>query len=406
VNFCFAFNAMIDQTYMPAEKQEINVELGLIPLIDLLEQHPKVRAALFFTGYTSQLLVAGWPDLVRRIKLGVSEGRYEIGTYTYTHPILSLIPYEDVYRQVRVGLDIDEEVWSCQPRGTILPEGSWDPSLAKVLTDEGMEWVLASPAAYLMDHPQADPGELYRPYALAGTFETAITMLFISGLWEGFWGVLEGKQTEAEYLERIERAIAAGAGMFVDKSDAEFLYLALPRLTDTVWGEGTQAQIAPYVQQAEALFAALEQMPGLQFALVSDYLAAEPERRPLNLRPGQGWKDLSEWLRGSEKVACVTDEARLEIKTADMILLLADKLGMDTVRARQGLEKAWDFLLRAETSIGRRACAHPHGQPSRIIAALEHAALAREATRAALDTLEPLGQDPATRSEGGMREEP
>ena len=140
---------------------------------------------------------------MRRIKRGVVEGRYEVGTYTYTHPILSLIPYEDVYRQVRVGLDIDEEVWGIRPRGTILPEGSWDPSLAKVLTDEGIEWVLVSPTAYLQDHPQASPVELYRPYALRGTFDTAITSLFISGLREGLWGVIEGKQTEDEYLERI-----------------------------------------------------------------------------------------------------------------------------------------------------------------------------------------------------------
>lgn len=402
MKFCFAFNAMIDQTYMPADKQEINVELGLIPLLDLLEQHPRIRAALFFTGYTDRMLAEHWPDLVRRVKRGVAEERYEIGTYTYTHPILSLIPYEDVYRQVRAGLDIDEEVWGIRPRGTILPEGSWDPSLAKVLTDEGIEWVLVSPTAYLQDNPQASPVELCRPYALRGTFDTAITSLFISGLREGLWGVIEGKQTEEEYFERIERAIASGAEICVDKSDAEFLYLALPRLTDTSWGEGTRAQIEPYVSQADSLFARLEQTKGLEFTLISDYLSTQPDRQPASLRPGLGWKDLSEWLRGSEKVACVTDEARQEIKTAEMILVLAEKLGMDTTRAGQRLEEAWDLLLRAETSIGRRACAHPDGQPSRIVAALEHAALARKAARQALDSLEPWGQDPGARSNTGQ----
>jgi len=388
MKFCFAFNAMIDQTYMPADKQAINIDLGLIPLLDLLEQHPKIKAALFFTGYTDRMLAEHWPDVIRRVKQGVSEGRYEIGTYTYTHPILSLIPYEDVYRQLQVGLDIDEEVWGIRPRGTILPEGSWDPSLAKVLTDVGLEWVLISPSAYLRDHPEAELDELYGPLELQGTFGATITALHISGLREGLWGVVEQKQTEEEYFQRIKRLIASGAEVFVDKSDAEFLYLALPRLTDTPWGEGTRDQIEPYVQQTDRIFTRLEQTEGLEFTLISDYLGTGPKRRPAFLRPGFGWKDLSEWLRGSEKVACVTDEARQEIKTVGMILTLAEKLGMNTTKAREHLDRAWDFLLQAETSIGRRACAHPQGQPSRIIAALERAALAREAAREALDALE------------------
>lgn len=396
MKFCFAFNAMIDQTYMPADKENINVDLGLAPLIELLERHPRVRAALFHTGYTCRLLAQRWPELVQRIKRGVAEGRYEIGTYTYTHPVLSLVPYEDVYRQVRVGMDIDQEVWGRRPRGTILPEGGWDPSLAKVFGDEGIDWTLISPAGYLQDHPKATLEELCRPLALEGTFGTTITALFVSGLREGFWGVIEGKQSEEEYFERLERAIASGAQFFVDKSDAEFLYLALPRLTGTPWGVGTRAQIEPYLRQADAMLTRLEQLPGLEFSLISDFLATRPQLQAVALRPGQGWKDLSEWLRGSEKVACVTDEARQEIKTVEMMLVLAEKLGLATTKARQRLEEAWDLLLQAETSIGRRACAHPEGQHSRIVAALERAALARDAAREALVSLDPPGSSSST----------
>jgi hypothetical protein len=390
MDLCFAFNAMVDQTYMPADKQEVNIELGLVPLVELLEAHPRIKAAWFFTGYTDQVLAQDHPDLVLRIKQGVAAGRYEIGTYTYTHPVLSLIPYEDVYRQVELGLKLDQEVWGLRPTGTILPEGSWDPSLAKVFADLGIEWALVSPAAYLADHPEAGPDELFHPVALQGTFGASVRALFISGLREGLWGVIEQKQTQEEYFGRLERAIAAGASIFVDKSDAEFLYLALPRLTDTPWGDGSRSQMEPYVRQTDALFSRLEEMRDLEFALVSNHLSAHPPQREIHMRPGQGWKDLSEWLRGSEKVACVTDEARQEIKTADLLLVLADRLGLDTRASRKQLEQAWDWLLRAETSIGRRACAHPDGQPSRIVAALEHAALARQAARQALDLLPPM----------------
>ncbi len=387
MRFCFAFNAMIDQTYMPADKQDINIDLGVIPLIELLERHPRIKSALFFTGYTDQMLAERWPDLVARIRSGVTAGRYEIGTYTYTHPLLSLIPYEDLDRQLRVGLDIDEQVWGVRPMGTILPEGSWDPSLSKAFADAGIAWTLVSTASYLMDHPKAGPAELCRPVALRGTFGTSIPAVFVTGLQESFWPVIEGKQTEEQYFQRIEQAIAAGAQIYVDKSDFEFLYLALPRVTKTAWGDGTREQIEPFVRRADAMLSRLEQIEGLEFVLVGEYLAARADLPVVDLRPGMGWKDLSEWLRGSEKVACVTDEARQHIQTAELMLVLAEKLGMDVTAARRRLEQAWDWLLRAETSIGRRACAHPQGQPSRIVAALEHAALARQAAREAVQAL-------------------
>jgi len=157
MKFCFAFNAMVDQTYMPADKQEINVELGLIPCSTCWSATHGPGPPSSSTGYTDQVLAQRWPQVIERVKRGVEEGRYEIGTYTYTHPMLSLIPCEDVYRQMQVGLDLDQRVWGHRPVGTILPEGSWDPSLAKVFADVGIGWALLSSGAYLLDHPKPRP---------------------------------------------------------------------------------------------------------------------------------------------------------------------------------------------------------------------------------------------------------
>jgi hypothetical protein len=78
------------------------------------------------------------------------------------------------------------------------------------------------------------------------------------------------------------------------------------------------------------------------------------------------------------------DEARLEIKVAEYVLLLAEKIGFETAPARETIADAWERLMSAEISVGRRACAHPLGEVSRVIKSMEDAVAAKETARKAI----------------------
>lgn len=141
IYFTYNFNFNLNFAECPVDSTPVMVEQGHIPLLDLFDKHKKWKADFFFTGYTSDYLQNKYPDLVRRIKKGLGKGKYHISTYTFTHPVLSLIPYDDVVRQLRTGLEYDRKVWGIRPKGLFLPEVSWDVCLPQIMNDVGIEWV-------------------------------------------------------------------------------------------------------------------------------------------------------------------------------------------------------------------------------------------------------------------------
>jgi len=388
MKFCFAFNFCIYQTYMPEEKQDIYAELGYIPLLTLLEKHPKIKASLFIDGLTSKVLFEKFPEIVKRIKKGIREKRYELGTYTYSHPILSHIPYEDTIRQIRKGMEIEATLWQSNSKGIILPEGGWDPSLSKILKDAGVEWALVSPTTYKKDFSEAEAKDMFSAFKLKGIYGSKIKTVCTTGLDESTWRVVEGELYEEEYFKRISRMLEDEVDIVVDKSDAEFIYLALPRLTDTPWGEGNLEKLRPFVEKFNRILERLEGLEEIEFVLVGEYMKKTETEREIALRPGSGWhKNLSQWLQGSEKIGYLTDEVRTEIKIVGYLLMFFEKQERGVKKTKTLLNEAWDKLMEAELSVGRRACAHEAGQVSRVIYSMERAYEARELVREAAEVL-------------------
>jgi len=393
VYLSLAFNFMIEQTYFPPSKEELLANIGYRELLKLLSIHPNLKANLFFEGRTSFWLKEKSPDIVDMVKNGVKDKRYEIGNYTYTHPILSLIPYEDVYKQIAEALNVDEKIWGLRPKGLILPEGGYDPSLTKIFSDLGIEWALISAKTYERDFPKAREEDLHTAFMLRGIFDTLITGICIADFGPRthvttYWVEVNPK----DFIKRI--TIDQKNLIYVLKQDAEFIYYSSVVMNKKEIGES--ADFSKVLQKLEFLFGEFDRNENIHPMLISEYLEENPPKRTICLRPclrglgARGRKSFDQWLKGSEKVGYMIDEARNEIKTAEYVLTLAQKIGLDTSRSEKIIKKAWDKLLKAETSTGRRAVAHPQGQPSRIIYSMEHAVEAKNLARKAVEGITAL----------------
>ena len=143
------------------------VREGYEPLLKLLEKYG-IKANHFMTGVTELHLDDQYPTVVEKIKRGVSSGQYELGTYTYNHPVIPLIPYEETFQQIKLGLDCDERVWGFRPKGFLLPELAWDPILPKVLRENGVEWVVVANSVYKESCPNCKDEELFRSTRIEG----------------------------------------------------------------------------------------------------------------------------------------------------------------------------------------------------------------------------------------------
>lgn len=406
------FNFNLQFAEMPVERTALLVSQGHTPLMDVLEAHPAVRADFFFTGYTDMWLADSAPALVDRVKAGLARGQFGLGTYTYAHPILSLLPREDVVRQLAKGLACDEKVWGVRPRGLLLPEVAWDMTLPLAMDELRIEWVaiyreiiptLASKPAY--------PGVVWAAGAAGSRAKAVLGNRTISkAVQQALRGeippsriaemIVDGADSPAENAQTSQDARDACGGhdrFILLKQDAEVLYFATMarHMADgsLTWGDELPAVEA--ADRFDAVLREIERIPGVEFVTIEEFLATHSPDQLMFPECISGHADMDKWTRGEgrERLNVLTDAARDEIRAATYAVELAASLASTAPgaapvpdanlrKARSLLEEAWDALLLAENSDGRAFIPHPTRKLAVATAAVRAAELARESVKA------------------------
>jgi hypothetical protein len=98
IHVAFAFNLGLYRTFMEAGRERVYIDEGYVPLLRAFRKHPRIKADLFLEGLTS-LALKDSPRCAGLVRAGLADGQFELGTYTFNHPVLTLLPYEDSYRQ-------------------------------------------------------------------------------------------------------------------------------------------------------------------------------------------------------------------------------------------------------------------------------------------------------------------
>lgn len=380
----FLHNFNLQFAECPVDRTEVMVWQGYIPLLEVYEAHPQVKVDFFFTGYTDEYLLQKAPQVVERVKAGRARGQFGIGTYTYAHPILSLIPYEDVRRQIARGMECDEQTWGERFRGLLLPEVSWDVCLPRVMEELRLEWV----AIYK---------EIVPAYAEAVTFPSTAwvegirdmkvqAILADRSVGYATYEVMEGQAPEVVLgkLRAIEGK-AKSDQLVAIKTDAEALYfssLAPEGQPGPKWGDKLPEVTAQ--PGFDRLLSLIEGLPYVQFTTLEGYLAKHPPIETLYAESISGHAGFDTWLRGEgrERLNVLETEARSQIHAAEYAITLATRQGAEVREARRLLEGAWDQLLLAENSDGRGFVPHPSRKIFVATAAVEAVELAKKAVEA------------------------
>ena len=100
----FASNLGLYRTFIDAGLEDVYVREGYEPFVDMLLANGKVKTNLFIEGVTARHIADKYPGLADKIRRGIGAGQFEMGTYTYNHPVLSTIPYRDTAKQMEEGI--------------------------------------------------------------------------------------------------------------------------------------------------------------------------------------------------------------------------------------------------------------------------------------------------------------
>ena len=127
-NFPWVFEQVYQESYLP--------------MIEALEQHPQVRLSLHYTGSLLDWFHEAHPECIERIAALVQRNQVEIVSGGYYEPILPSIPDRDKIAQIR---RLNEQLYKdfgVNPGGMWIAERVWEPSLARLIREAGIEWTI------------------------------------------------------------------------------------------------------------------------------------------------------------------------------------------------------------------------------------------------------------------------
>ncbi|MEK7158545.1 MAG: hypothetical protein AAB733_03170 [Patescibacteria group bacterium] len=132
-------------------------------ILQELQRVPNARMTINLTGsLTEQLIKFKQDDILKGFKRLVEREQIELtGTAMY-HPILPLLPPEEVLRQIQLNDALHRTVFgrAWKPKGFYLPEMAYSRSVASLLSTLKVQWIILDEIAFPDGVP--DPNIQYR----------------------------------------------------------------------------------------------------------------------------------------------------------------------------------------------------------------------------------------------------
>jgi alpha-amylase/alpha-mannosidase (GH57 family) len=126
------------------------------PLLHVFEEYPNARVTINFNGVlTDMLMDCGHKDVVDGLRSLAENGQLEFtGTGKY-HPILPLIPTEEVKRQIDLNMQTNRRFFgkAYAPQGFFPPEMCYSQDILQPIIKSGYRWIILSGIACPAEWP-------------------------------------------------------------------------------------------------------------------------------------------------------------------------------------------------------------------------------------------------------------
>jgi len=126
------------------------------PLLHVFEEYPNARVTINFNGVlTDMLMDCGHKDVIDGLRSLAENGQLEFtGTGKY-HPILPLVPGEEVKRQIDLNIQTNRRFFgkSYAPQGFFPPEMCYSQDILQPIIKSGYRWIILSGIACPVDWP-------------------------------------------------------------------------------------------------------------------------------------------------------------------------------------------------------------------------------------------------------------
>jgi hypothetical protein len=144
-------------TQTPDILRKVTIE-SYRPLLEVLSSIPNARATININASLTEMLNdSGYTDILESLKELSLTGKVEFTGSGIYHPILPLIPAEEVDRQIRRNHQVNREILgeAFRPRGFFPPEMAYSGDIVQSIIGQRHEWVIISGVACPVAWPTA-----------------------------------------------------------------------------------------------------------------------------------------------------------------------------------------------------------------------------------------------------------
>ncbi|WP_159821200.1 hypothetical protein [Colwellia sp. 20A7] len=383
IYFTYLFNWNLNHAGAPVSGMPTLVEQGQNSLLDVFEEHPKWTTQFYLSAYTTDYLQNNYPKTIERLKSGIKKERYGIGTYTLSHPILNLTPYNNLILQLNESIKQDQKTWGFKPTSVFLPENSWDVILPQVFEDVGLHWI-----SIYKDIIPAYENQLYYPptVMLDGINGTKMPAVLTAPLLTS--GSTTALKTKLDALYKILKDKGIKEHFVVFKGDAEDIYFESLEMLNNKNGDlhasGDMLPNLPAIKNWNERLTMVENLPYAKFITMEAWLEKHPTEVSIPNEEISMAADFTNWIRnnGVERMNILTDEARTEVNNARYAIILAEKLGLNVINAQAILTQAEYQLMLSEGADGRATTPPASRKKFVMEAAVNATKLARQSVNA------------------------
>ncbi|PIT90011.1 hypothetical protein COU23_00870 [Candidatus Kuenenbacteria bacterium CG10_big_fil_rev_8_21_14_0_10_36_11] len=132
------------------EVQKITTECYQ-PWADFLDCRRDLHVTINFTACLAQALAQiGQQKLLNRFAKAAARGQIEFFDSAAFHPILPLMPKDEINRQICINRDINQKLFghAYQPQGFYLPEMAYDYGTAQIIKKHGYQYIILDQIAF------------------------------------------------------------------------------------------------------------------------------------------------------------------------------------------------------------------------------------------------------------------
>ncbi|MHA2249058.1 MAG: polysaccharide deacetylase family protein [Candidatus Kariarchaeaceae archaeon] len=133
----------INTSYAEIPKSELSMvsEKSYLPFFRLLQKYDLGSVLLNITGLSIEYFVKHDKTVLKIANELIQSDKIKIAGCTYSHPILPLLPSDDIRKQIKLHKKLVQEYLNTTPIGFFPPELAIDPILPNYLIEEGYEFI-------------------------------------------------------------------------------------------------------------------------------------------------------------------------------------------------------------------------------------------------------------------------